>query len=232
MSIVQRIARMKTDSELQTRAGEFLQIARALAMAGPQGGLTHAARLAQSNNSSIRVQSILKSAVDAGSTSSLSQLVDYRLVAAGFLETLARASVFEAIRVAGGWRVVPLNVRTGAVSLGLAASQVGEMESKPISSLSISDGGVLPVVKAAAITVLTSELVRFSGSVGQELMAAELRTALGIQVDLTVFDLLLASGTPNQASSGSSATNAYTDLDFLLGAVTLSAQSRLFFVGK
>ena len=120
-------------------------------------------------------------------------------IADSFLTTVARNSVFETLRVAGDWRILPANARVGAVTSGFTASTVGEGSSKPTTKLTLADGGVLTPIKCVALTVVTAELLRFSGALGQQVLERELRVGLGTQIDLVLFNELLESGVPNLA---------------------------------
>ena len=137
MTIAQRIGVVRADIATATAAGEFASLARSLAIAGSASGVLGALRHAESNGATPRVVEILRAASAAGSTSDWgSELVAYRQIAGSFLESMARNSAFEAIRVAGGWRTLPLNTRIGAVTSRLIGARVFELQSKPISRLS------------------------------------------------------------------------------------------------
>src|SRR5262245_49046231 len=110
MTIAQRVAQVSSTMESASRAGEFVQLARALALADvADGGLAGAAQRLEANRGSPRVVECLRSAVAAGTTAAWSDLVPYQALADGFLQTVARASVFEALRASDAWRVLPPN---------------------------------------------------------------------------------------------------------------------------
>src|SRR5262245_3058687 len=99
MTIAQRVAQVSSKIESESRAGEFLQLAHALALATmAEGGLPGVVRYVEATRGSPRVVECLKSAVAAGTTTAWSDLVPYQALADGFLQTVARASVFEVLR--------------------------------------------------------------------------------------------------------------------------------------
>src|SRR5262245_56790792 len=232
MTIAARVAQVSSKIESGTRAGEFIQLAHALALADvADGGLIGAVQRLEANRGSPRVIEVLKAAVSAGTTTAWADLVTFQAMADGFLQTVARTSVLEAVRTNGDWRLLPPNARVGALTIGMTGSTVLEGLPKPVSRLTIADGGVLTPIKVAVLTVFTDELARFSGPIAQQVIGNELRTTLGTQIDIVLFNELLETGVASQASTGTTAANAWTDVKFLLNAVALGAASRPYFFG-
>jgi hypothetical protein len=112
-SIARQIGVVSSQIENATRTNEFAMSARCLLAAK---GLPEAAEFARGVRATERVQSLLKSAVAAGTTTDLADLVPFQQVADAFLQTVASASVFEALRANGDWRILPANTRVGAAS--------------------------------------------------------------------------------------------------------------------
>ena len=86
---------------------------------------------------------------------------------------------------------------------------------------------LLELKKAAAIVVTSKELADYLGA--QQLFASELQKAVVAATDTNFLAALVAATTPT-ASAGSSLANITTDLGVLLGAVTTSATSKVFYV--
>ena len=108
---------------------------------------------------------------------------------------------------------------------------VGELGRKPITRLSVTGDTLDAELKAVAIIVVSNELERFSGPIGNALFAAELRGAVATETDTIFFSELLSSGTPTQGTGGATAANAWSDLKFLFGAVPMTSRSAPYFVG-
>jgi hypothetical protein len=168
----------------------------------------------------------VKSAVEAGNISDASlggALAQYQTIANAFLETLRSASAFE--RMLPSMRQVPLRVRTAVTTIGATGNIVDAGKPTPISDLSL-EGGQLDEVKAVAIVVATSELLKLANT---DLFERELRGAVAATVDAK-FISLITGGVTELDSSGTTAVDISADLAAAYAAVETGAQSRLFWL--
>ena len=230
MSLTQQVRRANADQDVRRASNEFIMLAKCLAVGGD---LPNALEYAKQNRAVERVQEVLKAAVAAGTTTDTawaSALVPYQSIANGFLESLRNQSAYQSILSDGGFRVVPFKSRLGVVSVGAVASRIGEMGLKPISRISVTSDQLDQILKAVCIVVVSSELARFSGPVGNQLIGAELRGAVSVETDTIFFAELLTTSVPSVPSSGNSAADAWSDIAYLFGSVPLNAQSSPYFV--
>ena len=171
-----------------------------------------------------RVRDILKSAVSGATIGDWSAIADYQNVQQAFQESLRDASVFDALN--GGMVRAPLRSRGFSITAGISGAVTSEPSIKVISSLTMAQQ-LLELKKAAAIVVTSKELADYPGA--QQLFASELQKAVIAATDTNFLAALVAATTPT-ASAGSSLANITTDLGVLLGAVTTSATSKVFYV--
>ena len=172
-----------------------------------------------------RVRDILKSAVSGATIGDWSAIADYQNVQQAFQESLRDASVFDAV-LNGGMVRAPLRSRGFSITAGISGAVTSEPSIKVISSLTMAQQ-LLELKKAAAIVVTSKELADYPGA--QQLFASELQKAVIAATDTNFLAALVAATTPT-ASAGSSLANITTDLGVLLGAVTTSATSKVFYV--
>ncbi len=172
-----------------------------------------------------RVRDILKSAVSGATIGDWSAIADYQNVQQAFQESLRDASVFDAV-LNGGMVRAPLRSRGFSITAGISGAVTSEPSIKVISSLTMAQQ-LLELKKAAAIVVTSKELAVYPGA--QQLFASELQKAVIAVTDTNFLAALVAATTPT-ASAGSSLANITTDLGVLLGAVTTSATSKVFYV--
>ena len=172
-----------------------------------------------------RVRDTLKSAVSGATIGDWSAIADYQNVQQAFQESLRDASVFDAV-LNGGMVRAPLRSRGFSITAGISGAVTSEPSIKVISSLTMAQQ-LLELKKAAAIVVTSKELADYPGA--QQLFASELQKAVVAATDTNFLAALVAATTPT-ASAGSSLANIITDLGVLLGAVTTSATSKVFYV--
>jgi hypothetical protein len=180
--------------ELQRQAGDFIKTARFIMLgggSGPAENRANAVHAAEELEAPPRVQSILKAAAAAGSLTTYSQLTDFKIAIAGFVNSLANVDVFDSM-LAGGMIRVPLSSTVGAIGTAASAYSVGEGSPKQISRLSLTNGQLEPL-KAHCIVVLTNELLRFAGPEAERLIQRELTQAL-TQITDSQFLSILTSG--------------------------------------
>src|SRR5262245_23528626 len=123
-----------------------------------------------------RVSAILKAAVAAGTTTGAhwaSELIDYRVVENGFLESLRSVGVFDHL-LGNGMRKVPLRSRLILASSATIGEATVEALPKAVATMSFDASDLTPT-KVAAVVAVSSELAKTSlatALIGQELRAA------------------------------------------------------------
>jgi Phage capsid family len=223
MSIAQQVAKVSANVEQATRSGEFVALVKHLMAGG--GDFSEAHELAVASRSSERVQTMLKSAVSAGSTTSLSALYDYRVAVGAFLASIQN-SAFD--QLLNSMVRVPLHTRIAVTTTALIATRVGELSAKPLSSLALATSTLEPI-KTVAQVVLTKELVRLQSAAASQLVALELRNAIATVTDTAFFSLIL-NGVSATPSSGGGVVQVRADLTTALDALSTGASSKIFFV--
>lgn len=172
-----------------------------------------------------RVESVLRSAVEAGTTSDpdwAGNLVDYRQVVESFVEGLRSISVFDAMLPAS--RRVPLRSQLAVVTSTANGAATGEGALKPITQLALDAGGLDPA-KATAVTVVTDSLLRFATSAALNLLNRELRGGVTAATNAR-FLADLATGISPISSTG----DPLVDLRAALAVVSTHGTSRLFWI--
>lgn len=145
----------------------------AIALARSRGNLMQAAEIAKGWDDTPEVETVLKAAVAAGTTTDTSwakPLVEYQNLASEFIELLRPQTIIGRIP---GLRRVPFNVKMPAQTAGSTVNWVGEGKPKPVSKLAF-DSVELGMAKAAGIIVLTDELVRASNPSAEALVRQDL----------------------------------------------------------
>jgi hypothetical protein len=221
--LVKALGRVSGDPLTATRAGEFIAIVKHLA--GANGYASEAAELAQAARANERVIACLKSAVTAGSTTSMSALYDYQQAVGGFLSTI-RYGAFD--QLLSSMLQLPLHTRISVSTTAITASRLGELAVKPLSSLALTSA-TLETVKAIAQIILSKELTRAASPAASALIASELRAAIASVTDTTFFSLILNGITPT-ASSGGGVVQVRADLSTLLDGLSTGAGSKIFFI--
>ena len=225
MDAVKQIATVSSSIETATRAKEFAALVRVFAL--HEGNLQKAHEHARVAGMP-RIASVFKSAVDVGGLDhvSWSALSEFRTIAEGWLQSLRSVSAFDAMLPS--MRRMPLRSRGLSVVTGIEGASANELTVKPISSLTLSSTFTDPI-KAAAIVVVTEELLKIGDPTASALLEAELRAAVVAASDGIFLSGLYASVTPT-ASAGAATANVLTDLAALLNAVNTGATSRLFWI--
>jgi hypothetical protein len=244
MTIAQQLGRINAAAELSTKAREFVNLARVVAMSrgdhSAVRAIVHDNRflcgptvkgIVESSQHVYEMQPDLvaqqKAAVAAGTTADTGwalPLADYQTLASAFLESLRNFGAFD--RMLPSMRRVPFRTRIGASTTGSTGTTVPQQQIKPISKLTLT-GTQIDEQKAVAILVVTDELARFGDNVAGNLFAVELSNAVAVETDETFVSVLTANATSNW-SSGPTAEHARNDLRGMLASVTTSARSQLF----
>ncbi|SFJ54878.1 phage prohead protease, HK97 family/phage major capsid protein, HK97 family,TIGR01554 [Phyllobacterium sp. CL33Tsu] len=145
----------------------------AIALARGKGNLMQAAEVAKAWGDTPEVETVLKAAVAAGTTTDADwakPLVEYQNMASEFVDLLRPQTIIGRIP---GLRRVPFNIKIPRQTAGAAAQWVGESKPKPVGELAF-DQITLGFAKLAGIVVLTDELVRFSNPSAEALVRQDL----------------------------------------------------------
>jgi hypothetical protein len=222
---------MRSDNKvvsLSAAGHEFVQVAKALA-AG-RGRAEDVQRWARSIPSP-RVRDVLKSGVVPNylATNAGSELAPYKELATGFFGSLAGQSAFSKIYNAGDFTRTPLRtlIILTTAPVGYAVS---ELAPKNITSMDFSTA-TLEAEKVSAVCVISDELARSASGAAVSRLGEELRRAATVAVDSKFLSLIAAtSGITSAGSSGITAANVLSDLTGRLNALTIGADSRLWFI--
>jgi HK97 family phage major capsid protein/HK97 family phage prohead protease len=194
----------------------------AMALARSKGNLDQAVNQAKAWTDTPEVETVLKAAVAAGTTTDTTwakPLVEYRAMESEFVELLRAATIIGRLP---GLRRVPFNIKVPRQTAGASAGWVGEGAPKPLSKLAF-DTISLPFHKVAAIVVITEELARFSNPSAEALIRNDLIAAIAQFIDSNFLDpskalvaatspAAITSGVTGQTPSGTTLAAAYTDL--------------------
>lgn len=143
---------------------------------------------------SIDVQSYVKAAVGAGTTldaTFASPLIAYQVMTGEFINYLRPLTIIGRIP---GLRRVPFNIQMPRQTSGSSTGWVGEQAPKPVSALAF-DTVTLRWAKAAAIVVLTEELVRFSNPSAEAVVREDMANASAEFLDKQFVDPSVAAVT-------------------------------------
>jgi HK97 family phage major capsid protein len=198
----------------------------AMALARGKGNLETAAQLARQWTDTPEVETILKAAVAAGTTTDATwagPLVQYQSMASEFVELLRPASIVGRLP---GLHRVPFNIKLPRQTAGASAGWVGEGAPKPLSKLAF-DTIQLGAFKVAVIVVITEELARFSNPSAEALIRSDLIAAIAQFIDSQFLDpakalvagtspASITNGVAGQTPSGTTLDAAFTDLTNLV----------------
>ena len=172
------------DQDRSLRSVEFGHLVKSFAAA--RGSWAGAALIAEQTRSTPRVVEVAKAAIGAagpGTGQWGSELVGYRLLASGFLDSLRSRSAFFAMLP--GLARVPLQTRLGILTTNATAWIVGAGKPIPLSKLAFAAGPSLDPIRAAALIVVTDELLRSTAPGAEASFNRELRGAVADVVDNT-----------------------------------------------
>jgi len=166
----------------------------AIALARAKGNLMQAAEISKAWSDTPEVETVLKAAVAAGTTTDstwAAPLVEYQNLASEFIELLRPQTIIGRI---AGLRNVPFNVKMPSQTSGSTVGWVGEGAPKPVSSLAFGTLE-LGMAKAAGIVVLTDELVRSSNPSAEALVRTDLINSMTEFLDKQFVDPSVAAVT-------------------------------------
>jgi len=147
------------------------------------------------------IQTILKAAVTAGSSTTMSQLVEPQMYTQEFIEYLWPKTIIG--RIPGLTRV-PFNIKVQRQITVSSVNWVGEGKPKPVSKGSF-DTVTLGYFKIAGIVGLTDEIVRFSSPAAEALVRDELAKAIIKLMDKDFLDpekAAVANTSPASVTNG------------------------------
>jgi len=188
----------------------------ALSMFAAKGDVGSAKAFAENKfGSDIRLQNVMKAAVNAGTTTSptwAGDLVDYQNISGEFIEFLRPRTIVGQFGMAGipSLRRVPFNSRIPGKTGAGTAGWTGEGYRKPVTSASYA-ATELKWAKIAAISVVTEELERFSDPAIVQLTRDDLADAVIERMDIDFVDPDKAVGT-GSSESPASVTNGVTPI--------------------
>jgi HK97 family phage major capsid protein len=186
-------------------------------------------------DSTPEVELILRAAVAPGTTTAVgwaAELATLKPVADEFLEFVRPATLLGKIT---GMRRVPFNVTIATQTAGGTYAWVGQAAPKPVGKLT-TGSETLGIAKCAGIIVITEELARVSSPSAEELVRNDMRDGIAAFLDQQFTDPAVApvanvspgsitNGVAPIVSSGTSPTNARTDIAALLAAIVTSGNS-------
>jgi HK97 family phage major capsid protein len=141
------------------------------------------------------------------------------------------SSVFFELLAEDYFRKIPLRTRAVVTTAGATGFVRGEGSARTISRLSFDSTNGLAPREAAAVVVVSNELLKLAGSGAQALFTRELRAAVGAVVDDEFMTIVAAAKAQTYASAGSTFNAARNDLYRLLNAISTDANSRLCWIG-
>lgn len=178
----------------------------AMALARSKGNLMQAAEIAKGWSDTPQIETILRAAVAAGTTTDTTwakPLVEYQNMASEFAELLRPATIIGRIP---GLRRVPFDIKIPRQTGGSTVGWVGEGKPKPVSALAF-DQVTLGMAKTAGIVVITDELARSSSPSAEEVVRQDLidQTAQFLDANFVDPDKAVSAGV-----SPASITNGVT----------------------
>lgn len=215
MTVLQRLGQANASADISSRSRDFCDAIRLLLLAkGDPGNALHFA-----SGSPRRVLDALKTDVPGGTLTSLADVAPYRILSEGFSATLVN-SAFDAVLADSNQ--APLRSTFAVTVADASAAVVNEGTAKKLTDLSI-DRATLDVRKAAVITALSDDVLRFNSAAG--LIEAALRNGLANAVD-SIFVTGLIAGTTPTGASGTTAAAVLHDIRVMLDATGVSSNSK------
>jgi HK97 family phage major capsid protein len=207
----------------------FARMAIAYAIAGKEGGTAyrHAERMWGENSPAALA---LKSIVAPGTMATGGwgdDLVDYRNVAAEFIEALRPSTIIGKLT---NMRRAPLKTRLPRITAGVTVGWAAENSPMILSAMAL-DSITLDPLKIGGIVVSTAELAKFSSPSAEQLVRQDLVDAVAALSDRTFIDPSNAGeagvspasvtyGAPSVASTGTTAAAIKSDLKALFALLT------------
>lgn len=210
---------------------DFVRYTKSLALA--KGNPMQAVEIAKAAGYGNRVETVLKAAIAAGSTTDagLSVLIENQLMTSEFIDLLRPATIVGKL---SGVRNVPQNIRIPRATSGTSANWIGEGKAAPITNAAFADLEV-GSHKLGAIAVFTEELLRRSEPAAEILVRDDLLAAVVQAVDVAFIDQAnagiagvkpasIANGATSAVASGTTAAKVRDDVKAAYGAFVAANQ--------
>lgn len=205
----------------------------AMCLAAAKGFVPTALSIAQNRYKDMKnLHMVLKASIDAGTTTDptwAGALVQYQEFSGDFIEFLRPATIIGKFGTGSipSLRRIPFNVRIKGQTSGGDGYWVGQGQAKPLTKFDF-DTVNLKWAKAAAIAVLTEELVRFSSPSAEMLVRDALAAAVierldidfvdpNKQVDADVSPASITNGATELQPSGTDAAAVREDVRAIMG---------------
>jgi len=194
VSGMQQRDRVPQTAKLQEKLQPGIEFARyAMCLGAAKGDVNTAKSIAENRfPNSQRIHVALKAAVAAGSTTDATwalPLVEYNQFAGDFIEFLRPQTIIGKFGLNGipSLRMIPFNVHIRGATSGGTGYWVGQGKPKPVTKFGFNDT-YHGYAKAAAISVLTEELLRFSNPSAEALVRDLLAGAIIERLDIDFVD--------------------------------------------
>lgn len=210
---------------------DFTRFVKSLALS--RGNPMQAVEIAKAAGYGNRVETVLKAAVAAGTTTSadFAALVEPQLMASEFIELLRPQTILGKL---SGVRNVPQNIRIPRATSGTTANWIGEGKPAPVTNAAFSDLEV-GAHKLGAIAVFTEDLLRRSEPAAEALVRDDLIATCVQAVDVAfitstnagvagVKPASVANGATSAAASGTTAAKVRDDVKAAYGAMVAANQ--------
>lgn len=211
---------------------DFARFAKAIALSN--NNPVQAIEFAKANNYGPRVESVLKAAVSAGSTTStdFTSLVEPRMMANEFVDLLRPETIVGKLTKV---RNVPSNIKLPKATTGTTADWVGEGKPSPVTNAAFGDLEV-GSHKVSGTAVFTKELLRKADPAVDVMVRDDLLAALSSKIDVAfitstnagvsgVKPAAITNGATSTAASGTTAAKVRADVAAAKKAAIAANQS-------
>lgn len=211
---------------------DFVRYTKALALS--RGNPMQALEIAKSLNVGNRVETVLKAAVAAGSTTSagFTALIQPQIMASEFIELLRPNLILSKMAQA---RQVPTNITMPRATTGTTSGWIGEGKPAPVTNAAY-DNLVIGEHKLGAIAVFTEELLRRSEPAAEGLVRDDLLATIANAIDVAFIDQAnagvvnvkpasIANAAATAAASGTTAAAVRADVKAAYLAAAAANQS-------
>jgi hypothetical protein len=198
-------------------------VARAKAVA-QKSSFDDAVHWIAANRAPEQAQRIYKASIGAGSTTN-STLGSEGIAIGPFSDAMRTVSAFFRILSDNGFTRVPMETRVGMVTSSPTAGVVAEGAGIPVSRVTLNNVLLQPI-KAAALIVVTNELLLNVSAAGQACFSRELQSVVAAAVDTAFVDVIDTGTTPITS------TGPNKDLRAALTAVNSAGIARLYWVAS
>jgi HK97 family phage major capsid protein/HK97 family phage prohead protease len=210
---------------------DFVRFTKAMALG--RGNPMQALEIAKGLNFGSRVETCIKAAVSAGSTTSadFTSLIQPQMMTSEFIDLLRPALILSKLPKV---RPVPMNIRMPKATTGTSANWVGEGKPAPVTNAAVSDLSI-GEHKIGGIVVFTEELLRRSEPAADALVRDDLITTIANAVDVAFIDQAnagaagvkpasIANAAASAAASGTTAAAVRADVKAAYGAAVAANQ--------